>query len=81
MTDDPTDISHLDFVVEEPTPTDLTSLTLLELLDLEVKVKGRLIRSHQMYAPAPMRTEDGKELHSTYTAIQIERRRRIAEAQ
>jgi hypothetical protein len=72
--DDP--IAHLDFDVDEPVVQDLTELDDLSLSRLEGMVRRDLHHLGEMQAPPSMRSERGAELHSQYTAIQIEKNRR-----
>lgn len=70
-------LEGLDFDIEEPTDVvDLTKLSDAALAELDADVTIELQNSHQMHCPHDKRTERGKELHSTYTAIQVEKQRR-----
>lgn len=77
MTDTPDDpLAGLDFEVTEPVVIDLTLLTDFELTELRTNVHEALRKSHELWTPRETWSEAAKELHSTFTAIQIEQHRR-----
>lgn len=76
MTDSDDPIAHLDFDVDEPVVQNIAELDNLALSKLEGLVKNELHQLGEMQAPPSMRSERGAELHSQYTAIQIEKNRR-----
>lgn len=76
MTDSDDPIAHLDFDIDEPVVQDITELDDLALSKFEGRVKTELHQLGEMQAPPSMRSERGRELHSQYTAIQIEKNRR-----
>lgn len=76
MSDQDDPIAHLDFDVDEPVVQDLTELDNLALSKLEGLVRRELHQLGEMQAPPSKRSERGAELHSQYTAIQIEKNRR-----
>jgi len=74
MTDDP--LADLDFEADEPDVIDVTKLSDIQLAELRGDIRRELYESKQMMAKPANRTDRGKELHSTWTAIQIEFRKR-----
>lgn len=73
--DDP--LAALDFDIEEPTDvTDLTTLSDVMLAELDAQTTIELEKMGEMFAPPDKRSERGKELHSIYTALQVEKHRR-----
>lgn len=74
---EPDPLEGLDFDVEEPTVVNLTAISDFELANLDADTQLELKKMNEMFVPPEQRSERGKELHSTLTAIQVERQRRL----
>lgn len=70
-------LDGLDFDVAEPTDVvDVSKLSNIDLAELGGKVRVRLHQLGEMFTPADARSDEAKDLHSLFTAIQIESKRR-----
>lgn len=79
MTDDDDPLAGLDFEVDEPEVEDLTSLSAWTLAARHTQVRKELMDLGELWIPREGWSERGKELHSTFTALQIETNRRLEE--
>lgn len=69
-------LAALDWDVDEPDVINLADLSEYELANRWDDVRNELLAIKEMHAKPGERSERGKELHSQFTAIQIELKRR-----